>query len=210
MRLTLSILYFILFTLDADGQSSSALSGIKLQSKFMSDNQVLNDLIDFNDINYYTLKFVGAELKGKTYRIDVKEFWDGKLKVNSNIANSATMPMERLKKIEDTMLEIRVVTKKIDDEHLKVAFHFPAFTTSSVFDAVKSKNYNLRNVAEKLKPNIEVGKSFYLLAYIMPYELDGINHYCAVDASGEDIEAWGKKFGLKHYLVFEMKFEQYK
>ena len=29
----------------------------------------------------------------------------------------------------------------------------------------------------------------------------------AVDNSGKNIDTWGKEFGIKHYLVFEMKFE---
>jgi len=54
---------------------------------------------------------------------------------------------------------------------------------------------------------IEPGKEFYALAYILPYEKDGWKMYCAVDSSGKDVESWGKEFAIEHYLVFEMKFE---
>lgn len=54
---------------------------------------------------------------------------------------------------------------------------------------------------------IEYGKKFYLLAYILPYENEGTKYWCAVENSGKDIENWGKEFGIKHYLVFEMIFE---
>ena len=54
----------------------------------------------------------------------------------------------------------------------------------------------------------EFGKKFYLMVYMLPYEVGTSAHYCAVEQSGQVIEEWGKEFGIKHYLVFEMIFEE--
>jgi hypothetical protein len=51
-------------------------------------------------------------------------------------------------------------------------------------------------------------EKFYLLAYILPYDVgNGFKSYCEVGANGKDIEKWGEKFGVKHYLIFEMQIE---
>ena len=59
---------------------------------------------------------------------------------------------------------------------------------------------------------IEIGKKSYLLVYMLPYETEIENvgimqQYCAVENSGKEIETWGKEFGIKHYLIFEIKFD---
>ncbi|MEO1033787.1 MAG: hypothetical protein AAFX55_20560 [Bacteroidota bacterium] len=83
-------------------------------------------------------------------------------------------------------------------------FIFQQFRFSRAYKATKSNDYSLRALGNKM--NIEPNKMFYALAYILPYEKDGWKYWCAVDSSGEDVINWGEKFGIKHYLVFEMKF----
>jgi hypothetical protein len=42
----------------------------------------------------------------------------------------------------------------------------------------------------------------------LPYKREeGSRSWCDVGISGDDIEKWGEKFGVKHYFIFEMKFE---
>jgi hypothetical protein len=55
---------------------------------------------------------------------------------------------------------------------------------------------------------IGYGKKFYFMAVILPFErADGSKSWCDVGSSGKDIANWGKKFGIKHYLLFEMRLE---
>jgi len=76
------------------------------------------------------------------------------------------------------------------------------------FDAIESDEYSLRNLADESNLQIGYNEEFYLLAYILPYKReDGSKSWCDVGTSGDDIEKWGEKFGIKHYLLFEMKFE---
>jgi hypothetical protein len=45
------------------------------------------------------------------------------------------------------------------------------------------------------------------MAYILPYEReDSSKFWYEVGTVGKDLENWDKKVGIKHYLLFEMKF----
>ncbi|MFT5847399.1 MAG: hypothetical protein ACJARX_000831 [Psychroserpens sp.] len=51
-------------------------------------------------------------------------------------------------------------------------------------------------------------EKFYFLASILPYKKeDGSKSYCEVGTSGDSAEELGDKFGIEHYLLFEIKFE---
>tara|TARA_R100001369_G_scaffold91391_1_gene132572 strand:- start:991 stop:1359 length:369 start_codon:yes stop_codon:yes gene_type:complete len=121
--------------------------------------------------------------------------------------NSKTIKFEQFQKINDSVFNIKIISKLTNDDKLKMTFKFPRFSKSRKFDAIKSEDYSLSNVAEASRTEIKYGEKFYLLAYILPYEKDGAKYWCAVESSGQNIENWGKEFGIKHYLVFEMKFE---
>ena len=101
-----------------------------------------------------------------------------------------------------------IISKLDEDNKLKMTFRFPRFSIQKKFDAIDSDYYSLRNLADESNLEIAYNKKFYLLGYILPYEReDGSKSWCEVGLSGGDIENWGQKFGIKHYLLFEMKFE---
>ena len=89
-----------------------------------------------------------------------------------------------------------------------MTFKFPRFSITKEFDAIETDDYSLRNIAEESNMTIRYDEHFYLLAYILPYEReDGSKSWCDIGTSGNDIENWGERFGIKHYLLFEMKFQ---
>jgi hypothetical protein len=88
-----------------------------------------------------------------------------------------------------------------------MSFKFPGVIIEKKFDGINSDNYSLRNLSDNELFKANIGEKFYLLAYILPYEKNGVLSWCAVENSGENVLNWGKEFGIKHYLVFEMKFE---
>jgi hypothetical protein len=102
-------------------------------------------------------------------------------------------------------LNLKVITKRTDEPKLKLWFRFPKFGINKKYDATMSDDYSLRDTG--ISENIEYGKNFFAFTYILPYEKDGFKMWCAVDNSGKDVENWGKEFGIKHYVIFEMKFE---
>lgn len=178
-----------------------------MKSDYSSDNPEIRDILQFEGIEYFKLSFTGKDLANKSYHLSVKEVWNGKIKSDSTIINSAEMPAPQFQKINDTIFKLKVISKLMDNNKLKVTFKFPRFSTTREFDAVKSKDYSLRNVAKANATNIKYNEKFYLLAYILPYEKDRYKYYCAVESSGKDIESWGKEFEIEHYLIFEMIFE---
>ncbi|NQX85126.1 MAG: hypothetical protein HRT67_04375 [Flavobacteriaceae bacterium] len=181
--------------------------GITMNSDYGSNNSEIRDILQFEGIEYLKLSFHGKELADKSYHLTVKEIWNGKIKSDSTIMNSKTIQFEQFQKINDTVFNLKIISKLTNDNKLKMTFKFPRFSTTRKFDAIKSDDYSLRNVAEASGTEIKYGEKFYLLAYILPYEKDGAKYWCAVESSGKDIENWGKEFGIEHYLVFEMIFE---
>ncbi|SDI01334.1 hypothetical protein [Winogradskyella thalassocola] len=188
--------------------NSKSDSGLRMETEYASDIEEVSDLLSFEGIDYMKLKFSGEQLKGKSYRLSVKEIWDGKIVSDTVIINSKTIGYKQFETLSDTVFKMKVISKRTNDNQLKMTFKFPRFSITKKYDAIDSDNYSLRNLVDE--SNLEIGydKSFYLLAYILPYEReDGSLSWCDVGTSGNDIENWGEKFGIKHYLLFEMKFE---
>ncbi|REE24348.1 hypothetical protein DFQ09_104119 [Winogradskyella pacifica] len=190
---------------EADSKTDSSL---KMTTEYASDIEEINDLLSFEGIDYMKLKFSGEQLKGKSYQLSVKEIWDGKIVSDTTIINSKTIGYKQFETLNDTVFKMKVISKRTNDNQLKMTFKFPRFSITKNYDAIDSDNYSLRNLVDESSLEIDYNKSFYLLAYILPYEReDGSLSWCDVGTSGDAIEKWGEKFGIKHYLLFEMKFE---
>lgn len=202
MKSTIYFMTFLIFV-SSNVMAQTKENQIKMTSVYSSDNSEIKDILMFENIDYYKLKFAGSELIGKDYSMIVKEIWNGKIKNIDTLVNSAKN--NRLEKLNTHELEFKVIAKKTPDNKLKMLFKFPWFGMERKFDSIDSEDYSLRDVGTDFE--IEPGKPFYALAYILPYEKDGWKMWCAVESSGKDIENWGKEFGIEHYLVFEMKFE---
>ncbi|SDT03626.1 hypothetical protein [Winogradskyella sediminis] len=196
------ILLLTLLPILAFSQTKSE-SGIKMTSEYGSENQELQDIMNLENIDYYKVKFIGDDLKGKNFQLIVKEMWNGKIKEVDTVVN--TSKNERMLPIKSDTLNLRVTAKKSSENELKLVFRFPQFGNEKTFKATSSDDYSLKDVGTNM--DIEIGKEFSAFAYILPYEKDGWKMWCAVDSSGKDIESWGKEFGIEHYLIFEMKFE---
>ena len=129
--------------------------------------------------------------------------WDGKLKKIDTILDTSRHQKTIASK-SDT-LKLKVFAKHTDDSHLKLSFKFPKLLINTKYKAIISDDYSLRDSG--VRETIKYGKNFYAFTYILPYEKDGYKYWCDVDDSGKDIQNWGKEFGIKHYVIFEMKFE---
>ncbi|WP_178984609.1 hypothetical protein [Winogradskyella helgolandensis] len=184
------------------------VSGLKMETEYASDIEEVSDILSFEGIDYMRLKFSGEQLKGKSYRLSVKEIWDGKIVSDTAVMDSRSIGVKQFETLSDTVFKMKVISKHTEDNKLKMTFKFPRFSVNKTYEAIDSENYSLRNLGDESNLEISYNKSFYLLAYILPYEReDGSLSWCDVGTSGNDIENWGEKFGIKHYLLFEMKFE---
>lgn len=184
-------------------------NGLRMISDYSSENPEIGDILQFEGIEYLKLQFIGKELANKSYHISVKEIWDGKIVRDTTVFDSRTIGIPQFEKINDTVLKLKVISKLTADNKLKMTFKFARFSITKEFDAIDTDDYSLRNIAEESKMEISYDKKFYLLAYILPYERkDGSKSWCDVGSSGKEIEKWGEKFGIRHYLLFEMEFAE--
>ncbi|MEL1245696.1 hypothetical protein AAEO56_15595 [Flavobacterium sp. DGU11] len=188
------------------GFAQESVSGkIIMNSKSMSDNKEMVHLMRFQGIEYFKVQFKGAELNNKRYTIVAKEFWNGKLSKTDTVMN--TNVFSYIGKVQGDTVNMTVIASKADKKHLKMKFMFDRFELNEVYKCLPSDDYSLRDYGASAFVNIEPGQPFYAFAYILPHEdEDGGKQWCAVEVSGKDIETWGKEFGIKHYILFEMKF----
>ncbi|WP_228237926.1 hypothetical protein [Allomuricauda sp. M10] len=196
------LLILVLLPLFASGQSK--LDGaIQMKTEYGSTNQEIQDILSFEGIDYYHVQFIGEALKGKHVSIIAKKLWDGEITEIDTIVNTAKIT--GMPPISSDTLKFKITGKKFTQDQLKVFFRFERFGNNRMYEAMDTFDYSLRDIGTQI--DIEIGKPFPAFAYILPYEKDGWKMWCAVDSSGKDVESWGKEFGLKHYLIFEMLFE---
>ena len=193
------ILFLILITLPLIVFSQSEI-GSKIKWKTtITSNKELHDILFFEGIDNYYHQLVGEDLKGKHIYIIAKELWEGKITKIDTVFNTFK---NNFPPIQSDTLRFKTVSKKFTQDKLKIFFRFDKFGGERFYDATNSLEYDLTPIASHL--NIEIGKPFPALAYILPYEVNGLKKYCAVGNSGKDVETWGKEFGIKHYIIFEM------
>jgi len=206
-------IYFLLSTLLLALISDASFAqkvdkNLKMTSNYGTEDKELNDLLRFDGIDFYKIRFSGIDLKGKSYSISVKEFWKGKMKSEKKVFDTKDLAEAGLDKINDTTLEMKVISKMTSDNKIKISFVSDKFSNTKEYKGLKTKDYSLRNLAEESKLPITYGGNFYFMAIILPYEReDGSKSWCQVGSNGKDIENWGKKYGVRHYLLFLMKFE---
>jgi hypothetical protein len=198
MKLLLTFLLLLVFQF-ALGQMEPA--DIKMISEYGSNNSETTSILQFQNIDYFRVKFVGKNLKEKYFAMYCKEIWDGKVKKVDTLIDSKTNG--RIGQIREDTLTLAVFGTRADDK-LKLFFKFPMVGLSRKYDALISDDYSLRDIGTDMV--ISNNTAFPAFAYILPYEEDGWKMYCAVAQSGAKVEDWGKRFKIKHYLIFEMKF----
>lgn len=177
---------------------------ITLKAKYGSDNKELMNVLTFEGIDYHKVEFTHKELKNKHFKIFVKHIWEGKITKIDTLIDTQKHFGQSI--IENETLSFDVLAKKIKEDKLKIDFKFNKFENTKIYDATPSFDYSFRLLADKTK--IEFKKVFPLFAYILPYEKNGWKFYCAVDSSGKNVENWGKEFGIKHYIIYEMIFDK--
>ncbi|MDQ3395541.1 MAG: hypothetical protein M3512_15730 [Bacteroidota bacterium] len=184
------------------GQVNPSTADLKMISEFGSENSEVTNILQFQNIDYYRVKFAGQKLKGKYFSLYCKEMWDGEVRKVDTLINSKSNA--RVGQIKEDTLSLTVFGSRVDNK-LKLFFRFPMVGLNKKYEAIISDDYSLRDIGADIK--IKINEDFPAFAYILPYEEGNWKMYCSVADSGEKVENWGKKFKIKHYLIFEMKFE---
>ena len=118
------VLFLISITLVAQKENKSEL---KMISNYGSENSEIRDLLQFEGIEYMKVSFSGKDLANKSYHLSVKEIWNGEVKSDSTIINSAKIPYEQFQKVNDTIFKFKLISKLTIENKLKINFKFPSF-----------------------------------------------------------------------------------
>ena len=78
MKILILSITTLLFSFISKAQSDTA--EIRMISEYGSKNKEIANLLLFQDVDYYTVKFIGNNLKNKYYTLLVKEIWNRKIK----------------------------------------------------------------------------------------------------------------------------------
>ena len=204
MKIIKSLPAILMTIISVSTYSQQRPAEIKMVSEYGSENAEVSNILEFQNIDFYQTSFIGESVKNKHFIILAKEMWDGEISRIDTIVN--TLSQGDRGKINSDTLKATIIGSRVDNNKLKIYFRFPMFVVTRKYDATASDDYSLRSIASDLKITSE--KAFPAFAYILPYEDGNWKMYCAVDQSGEKVEDWGKKFKIKHYIIFEMKFFQ--
>ena len=134
MKQNILILLCLILTNLSFGQTS--YNGLKMISDYSSNNPEIRDILQFEGIEYLKLKFVGKELKNKSYQLTVKEIWDGKIVRDTIVFDSKTIGIEQFEKVNDTILNLKVISKLTNKNKLRMTFKFPRFSINKEYDAI--------------------------------------------------------------------------
>jgi hypothetical protein len=177
---------------------------VQLRFHYGTDNEAIDHLFRFENIYMQMLHLRGADLKGKSYQLLVKEF-KAKQHVKTDTLFDGTM--DEYFSIKSDSLSFRFLCKT-QDNTLRLQISTPNFSSRRLSYALlpSKQDYVLKDFAgAKPMLSVPIGKAFYLYAIIPPTIYpDGHGSYCNVAQSDTPPEAFGEKFNLEHYFLVEM------
>lgn len=178
-----------------------AQSEIKIVAEYAPGSNEFKNVLHFQNIDYYKTYITGHDLKSKYLSMVAKEIWNGELTRIDTMLNTKKYGVAG--KIGLDTLFLDVIGSKVADVKMKTFMRLPQIGINKVYATINSDDYSLRILGDRLP--LKYNDPFPFLAYILPYEKNGWKMYCEVDKDTKDIYDWGKKFNLKHYIIFEMQ-----
>ncbi|MFM9948435.1 MAG: hypothetical protein ACKV1O_10895 [Saprospiraceae bacterium] len=170
------------------------------------DSKELLQLMQFEKIGYFNVLVEGTSLKSKRFRLISTEYWDKKLEKKDTLFESRLFGMA----VKDSIFELRLMTKKTSSDSVKFQFFLANLSIDEVFRTTHSHEYSLRNISNSRTVKHPIGQKITLFVYSLPYkdpDKPGYSFYCELSREGIPPEQWGEKFGVEHYIVFEIEFD---
>lgn len=184
-------------------------SDIKLQTKYGSDNKDLHNLLRFQEVETIKLTFTGNDLKGKNYRLLVKEYTNGSLAKTDTIMDSGKF--DYIPAISDSVFEFKYYVKTQVNNKIKMNFMFDRFSTPKLYDIKAAEDkYALHDFLKTSDPMpVKLNEKTLIMGYFLPYVDDesGWKKYCDVSGSKHKPEEWGIVFNIPNYYLIEIMFE---
>ncbi|UAY56332.1 hypothetical protein [Arachidicoccus terrestris] len=177
-----------------------------MSKKYGSENRDLQNLLNFENIYFEQLNFKGTALRGKTYKILLREFKDGRLADSTILFEGKESDFFNIKADSLSL----VYAFKLADGQLKAQVFGNGFGSRKTYLPLinKADDYALTDFfgeKQRLELNIDVMNAVF--AIITPtIRPDGSGSYCEVAQSDISPEKLGSHFKIPHYFVIYIEF----
>jgi hypothetical protein len=203
MELKTKILFvFVIMTNFAFSQNT-----VKMTNNFGSQNQEIQDLIDFENIYIEQLNFESESLKGKYYQVNLEEFKNGKLIKTSTLFDGSETEYFKI----DSNNESLKFFFKLSDGKLKTYIRGKKFGSKKSYFKLNSDSdkYALKDFfGSKQELEIDLQKKNAVFAIITPtIHKDGSTSYCEVAQSKIEPGKFGEHFKIPHYFLITITFK---
>ncbi|OOV29498.1 hypothetical protein BXU11_06335 [Flavobacterium sp. LM5] len=197
----------LLFLLLSMSQLHYSQKSITMTNSYGSENQEIQNLMDFEKIYTERLNFTSEDLKGKDYEVSLEEFKNGKLIKTSALFDSSDSDYFKI----DSNSESLSFFFKLSDGKLKTYIRGKKFGSKKYYFELDSDSdeYTLKDFfGDKKEVTIDFQKKNAVFAIITPtiYN-DGSSSYCEVAYSGIAPEKFGEHFNIPHYFIVSIKFK---
>jgi hypothetical protein len=200
-----NIAFVILFlAISAGSVYSQASRNYTMIVRTGIESRELLDLLSFEDIGYLKIKITGKDIKGMFYRITSNEYWNKELTKSDTIIDTKKFS---LKNDSDT-LNFRIISKKFNSDTVKFQIFQPRLASLRKFKTTPQNTYSLRDPSNGKNINFQNKDKITFLSYSLPYEdpaMPGYLFYCALSSDGVHPRDWGNKYGVKHYITFDIE-----
>lgn len=185
---------------------SQSPDSITIKVNWGVESKELQDLYRFENVDYFTIHTQGEIVKGKHYKVIVKEYWNNKLAGTDTVVDTKRRSMP----LTTNELTFRLMSRKTESDSVKLMCLFPNFQIARKYKTTTSNTYSLRDASNGKAISHQVNKPITLFAYSLPYKdpkQPGWLLYCELSREGIPPEKWGEKFGIEHYITMDLTFE---
>lgn len=179
-----------------------------VKAVFGPENTELQELMSVIGIEKHHLELNDPSLRGKFFQLTSQEYRNGVAQPEVNLTSRRD-----LFQFDSTgKMAFDVYARAADATTLEAFFRFPRMGQRKQFkaEAGQAGQYSFRTDIlpyRRQLAKIPVGKKFTFLVYTLPYEKDGYFQYCALAQSQVPIEEWYKRFGVKHFVAYQLLIE---
>jgi len=185
--------------------TAQAMDSTAVKAVFGSTNAELQELMSFIGVEKHHLELNDPSLRGKYVQLTYQEYRNGVAQPEVNLTSR-----KGLFQLDSSgKLAFDVYARAVDATTLEAFFRFARVGLPRQFKAETGQagRYSFRTDIlpyRQRQAKIPVGKKFTFLVYTLPYEKDGYSQYCAVAQSQVPIEEWYKRFGVKHFVAYQL------
>jgi hypothetical protein len=190
------------------GASAQPVDSTTVKAVFGSANPELQELMAVIGVEKQHIELDDPRLKGKFFSLTAQEYRHGVAQPAVNLTSRKVL----FQLDSNGKLAFDVYARAVDATTLEAFFRFARVGQSQQYksEANQARQYSFRTDVlpyVKGQTKIPVGKKFTFLVYTLPYEKDGYYLYCDLAQSQVPIGEWYKRFGVKHFVAYQLLIE---